>query len=114
MGMNTSDIRDMESNQRLFWSIAVPLTVFVLTAAFIYGYKGDEFADLLGRWLQPRVRLRKEEIMTGPKRQLTGLSVDTKDSANDTDEEKMETARWRKYILRQRKPGGGSEGKGAV
>jgi len=52
MGMNTSDIRDMESNQRLFWSVAAPVTALVLTAAFLYGYKGEEIADVFAGWLR--------------------------------------------------------------
>lgn len=104
--MNTSDIRDMESNQRLFWSIAVPLTVFVLTAAFLYGYKGDEVADFLGRWLQSRVRSPEEAIITGPRRQPTWMSADSKDSAHETEDEEREreTGRLKRYILRHRKP----------
>ncbi|KEY68615.1 hypothetical protein S7711_05795 [Stachybotrys chartarum IBT 7711] len=33
MGMNTTDIRDMEWNQRIFWATSVPVTVAVVTAA---------------------------------------------------------------------------------
>lgn len=103
MGMNTSDIRDIESNQRLFWTIAVPLTVFVLTAAFIYGYKGDKVADILGRWLQSRVQSQEEAILTGPRRQPTWLSANSKDSAHETEDEQRETGRLERYILRHRK-----------
>lgn len=104
MGMNTSDIRDMESNQRLFWSIATPLTVFVLTAAFLYGYKGDDIADLLRRWLQSRVRPPEEAFITGPRRQTTWLSADSKDSAHEMEEEEKEIGLLKRYILRHRKP----------
>ncbi|CAM1505780.1 Fc.00g114170.m01.CDS01 [Cosmosporella sp. VM-42] len=42
MGMNTTDIRDMGYSQKIFWSTAVPVTATVVTAAFLYGYRGEE------------------------------------------------------------------------
>ncbi|KAH6967634.1 hypothetical protein BKA56DRAFT_678796 [Ilyonectria sp. MPI-CAGE-AT-0026] len=44
-GMNTTDVRDTDWDQRIFWSSAVPVTVFVLTLAIIYGYKWDVVVD---------------------------------------------------------------------
>ncbi|KAL2265332.1 hypothetical protein VTJ83DRAFT_6432 [Remersonia thermophila] len=46
-GMNTSDIRDIDANQTLYWEIAVPVTILTLLVAFAYGYKGDEIGDWL-------------------------------------------------------------------
>ncbi|KAM3552768.1 hypothetical protein MY1884_007032 [Beauveria asiatica] len=40
-GMNVADIRKKKSNQPLFWSIALPVTLGVLAIAFLYGYKWD-------------------------------------------------------------------------
>lgn len=40
-GMNTTDVRDMEWNQKIFWSSAIPLTLAVLSIALLYGYKWD-------------------------------------------------------------------------
>ncbi|KAK4085052.1 uncharacterized protein Triagg1_42 [Trichoderma aggressivum f. europaeum] len=45
MGMNTADVRDMHYKQGLFWVTGIPVTLFVLTLACIYGYKGDEICD---------------------------------------------------------------------
>ncbi|PTB53816.1 hypothetical protein M431DRAFT_531469 [Trichoderma harzianum CBS 226.95] len=42
MGMNTADVRNMHYKQGLFWATGIPVTLFVLTLACIYGYKGDE------------------------------------------------------------------------
>jgi hypothetical protein len=42
LGMNTSDIRDMESTQSLFWTIAIPLTAVVMGTIFIVAYNGDK------------------------------------------------------------------------
>jgi hypothetical protein len=52
LGMNTADIRDIDARQSLYWTIAIPVTVAVLTSAFIYGYKGDEIGD----WIHDRTR----------------------------------------------------------
>ncbi|KAG6353490.1 hypothetical protein INS49_005671 [Diaporthe citri] len=54
MGMNTNDIRNMDSNQPLFWAVAAPLTILVLATAFIYGYKSDEVEDVLRRCVKRR------------------------------------------------------------
>ncbi|KAH6957244.1 hypothetical protein DER45DRAFT_306902 [Fusarium avenaceum] len=45
-GMNTTDIRDTNWDQRIFWLSAVPVTALVLALALIYGYKLDEVRDL--------------------------------------------------------------------
>ncbi|KAF3076308.1 hypothetical protein CFAM422_001597 [Trichoderma lentiforme] len=45
MGMNTVDVRNMHYKQGLFWATGISVTLFVLTLACIYGYKGDEIHD---------------------------------------------------------------------
>lgn len=45
LGMNTSDIRDMDSKQSLFWEIALPLTVGVMAIMLAIAYNGDEIRD---------------------------------------------------------------------
>ncbi|KAI1505015.1 hypothetical protein F5X99DRAFT_334227 [Biscogniauxia marginata] len=52
MGMNTTDIRDIDKDQKLFWIIALPITAVVMGLAFIYGYKWDT-------WKEEIVRRRK-------------------------------------------------------
>jgi hypothetical protein len=44
--MNTTDIRDTEWDQRIFWSSAVPVTALVLALALVYGYKWEEVTEL--------------------------------------------------------------------
>ncbi|KAL2839484.1 hypothetical protein BJY01DRAFT_219207 [Aspergillus pseudoustus] len=38
LGMNTADIRDMNLNQSLFWQVAVPVTVAVVTLVLVGAY----------------------------------------------------------------------------
>ncbi|KAF4497035.1 mg2+ transporter [Fusarium agapanthi] len=55
-GMNTTDVRGIGWDQRLFWSSAIPLTVAVMTLALIYGYKWDtvlEFRDKVFKSHEP-------------------------------------------------------------
>jgi hypothetical protein len=47
LGMNTSDIRDMESRQTLFWTIAIPLTTVTLGTILFISYNGDELCDTI-------------------------------------------------------------------
>jgi hypothetical protein len=44
-GMNTSDLRDMDSRQSLFWAVAIPLTVGTVGTCLLVGYNGDEIRD---------------------------------------------------------------------
>ncbi|TQN64374.1 hypothetical protein CSHISOI_11048 [Colletotrichum shisoi] len=40
-GMNTTDIRDIDRDQKVFWTSALPVTLGVVGLAFVYGYKWD-------------------------------------------------------------------------
>lgn len=109
--MNTSDIRDMEANQQLFWSIAAPVTAFVLTAALLYGYKGEEIADVFARWLRTRVRQDdKASVITRPSRQSTWLSAKSKDDVPERTEQRRSRGGLRQHLMRHRQ----SKGDGVV
>jgi hypothetical protein len=45
LGMNTSDIRDMENKQTLFWIIALPLTAVTMGSIIYMAYYNDEIRD---------------------------------------------------------------------
>ena len=45
LGMNTTDIRDMNSSSTLFWAIAIPLTAVTLGSVLYIGYNGDDLRD---------------------------------------------------------------------
>ena len=80
MGMNTTDIRETTSDQRLFWSVAVPVTIAVIAVAFTYGYAGDSISD----WLHSRFRPHKrapEWTGTAPLRHGLG-ALDLKKTAS--------------------------------
>jgi hypothetical protein len=47
LGMNTIDIRDMDSGQSLFWAIAVPLTFVTMGSTMLIGYNGDGLRDAI-------------------------------------------------------------------
>ncbi|KAI1335952.1 hypothetical protein F5Y15DRAFT_221315 [Xylariaceae sp. FL0016] len=47
--MNTTDIRDLESNSSLFWITAIPFTMAVVGLALIYGYKWDDIVGSVSR-----------------------------------------------------------------
>ncbi|KAL7954776.1 hypothetical protein V8C34DRAFT_293425 [Trichoderma compactum] len=54
LGMNTIDVRDSSWNQRIFWITGIPMTVVVLSLAWIYGYKGEEIRDWMIHRMQDR------------------------------------------------------------
>jgi Mg2+ and Co2+ transporter CorA len=66
LGMNTADMRDMSNNQWLFWATGIPVTIFVLALAYIYGYKGDEIRDwMIQRLDNPSSNLSRSEFGRG-------------------------------------------------
>ncbi|PNP53590.1 hypothetical protein THARTR1_05956 [Trichoderma harzianum] len=54
LGMNTIDVRDSSWNQQIFWITGIPMTVVVLSLAWIYGYKSEEIRDWMIYRLQDR------------------------------------------------------------
>lgn len=49
LGMNTADVRNSNWSQSIFWITGLPITVAVLSIAFIYGYRGEEIRDWMDR-----------------------------------------------------------------
>lgn len=71
MGMNTTDVRDTQYDQRLFWAIAVPVTASIVTLAFTYGYKGDEIFDWVRDWVAQWKEPQREPRRGNSDRTLT-------------------------------------------
>ncbi|KXG51206.1 Mg2+ transporter protein, CorA-like/Zinc transport protein ZntB [Penicillium griseofulvum] len=44
-GMNTNDIRDMDSSQTLFWAISAPLTVGIITVVLVVAFQADRIRE---------------------------------------------------------------------
>ncbi|KAF4934221.1 hypothetical protein CGCF245_v008832 [Colletotrichum fructicola] len=60
LGMNTTDIRDTEFDQRFFWIVSIPVTAVVVVLAMTYGYKSDDINDWLYQKMhQPRQKLSR-------------------------------------------------------
>ncbi len=64
--MNTVDLRDMESDQTLFWTVAMPTTFVVLAIAFLYGYKWDWLVARVARVVEQRRNWTAENKATRP------------------------------------------------
>ncbi|KAH8886417.1 hypothetical protein GQ53DRAFT_343835 [Thozetella sp. PMI_491] len=101
MGMNTDDIRNMENTQVLFWSVAVPVTVFVLSLAFVYAYKGDNIEDWVSSVLQPQ---RRPPPPKKPKRaEAPKIASDALALAKSIEIEGEQVPFWRQYGRRKNK-----------
>ncbi|GAB1206161.1 hypothetical protein APSETT445_004843 [Aspergillus pseudonomiae] len=57
LGMNTSDIRNTDRNQWLFWAIAAPLTLFIVGVCMVVAYEGERIRDVI---VQSLVKSRRE------------------------------------------------------
>ncbi|OQE44424.1 hypothetical protein PENCOP_c002G01146 [Penicillium coprophilum] len=59
LGMNTTDIRDTNYTQILFWAVSLPLTALVIAVSLVIGFRGNELQEFihaqqwwgLGNWL---------------------------------------------------------------
>jgi hypothetical protein len=48
-GMNTADVRELDRDQRIFWTSAIPLTLAVSSLALNFGYKWDTVTALFSK-----------------------------------------------------------------
>jgi len=46
-GMNTADIRDMDSGQQIFWAVSLPVTLAIVGFAMVIAYQGDRLKAFL-------------------------------------------------------------------
>lgn len=102
MGMNTNDIRNMNSNQNLFWAVAIPVTVFVFTAAFIYGYKGEALAEAVEQWLPAKDTQQEAAKLNSISRQQTWLSGHSGHTPEDTEKMSLAKRPLLQYIRRRK------------
>ena len=49
-GMNTSDLRDMNYSQSMFWATAIPVTVIIVIVAMVFGFQG-RLKEILSRFV---------------------------------------------------------------
>ncbi|KAK6515001.1 hypothetical protein TWF506_007356 [Arthrobotrys conoides] len=61
-GMNTTDIRDISHDQKIFWTTAIPVTIGVLGFALCWAYFGDEIQDRLFGPYSPLGKLFKGRL----------------------------------------------------
>lgn len=84
---NTTDIRDMESDQSLFYIIAIPLTFVTVGTCVMIGYSGDKLRDLASTTF--RVLTGKEDqalsargISVAQRKRVPRISIDTSSSVD--------------------------------
>ncbi|KAL1839816.1 hypothetical protein VTJ49DRAFT_1095 [Mycothermus thermophilus] len=73
-GMNTIDIRDIDADQTLYWTVAIPVTLVTLCATLVYAYKGGEIRDKLHEKLHEKSGRSPAAKETG-KTEKTKLSI---------------------------------------
>ncbi|OTB14862.1 hypothetical protein K445DRAFT_318772 [Daldinia sp. EC12] len=78
--MNTTDIRDTNRDQTLFWTISIPVTFVVLSISFLYGYKGEAIEDRVIEFVRARSERRHKEL---PQEKVKTVSWGTVLSAED-------------------------------
>ncbi|PVH95033.1 hypothetical protein DM02DRAFT_675778 [Periconia macrospinosa] len=76
-GMNTTDIRDIELDQRIFWAVALPTTAVIGGVSLLVAY-GDvgERVERLGKWVKGRGggRGTTTTMRTGRRRVVEGYN----------------------------------------
>ncbi|KAI0838310.1 hypothetical protein F5Y06DRAFT_303980 [Hypoxylon sp. FL0890] len=105
-GMNTTDIRDTDYDQRFFWTVAIPVTFVVLALAFFYGYKGDSIEERVLTLMHARSERRHQE--PPPKKTVTwGTATSENTPVENTSRHRLPS--WLKPT-RRRKQGKGNSG----
>ncbi|OTA79326.1 hypothetical protein M434DRAFT_38340 [Hypoxylon sp. CO27-5] len=105
-GMNTTDIRDTDYDQRFFWTVAIPVTFVVLALAFFYGYKGDSIEDRILTLMHTKSERRHQEL--APKKTVTWGTVGSENILVE-DRSGRRLPSWLKPV-RRRKQGKGNSG----
>ncbi|KAI1408535.1 hypothetical protein F5Y13DRAFT_204710 [Hypoxylon sp. FL1857] len=105
-GMNTTDIRDTDYDQRFFWTVAIPVTFVVLALAFFYGYKGDSIEERILTLMHAGSERRHQEPL--PKKTVTWGTV-TSENIPGEDSSRHRLPSWLKPPKR-RKQGKGNSG----
>lgn len=71
LGMNTADVRDMNSGQWLYWMVAVPVTSVVIGLSLLVVLKGETIREI---FIRRRSRIeRKLAARQGAKKILSRL-----------------------------------------
>ncbi|KAI1087686.1 hypothetical protein F5B19DRAFT_497148 [Rostrohypoxylon terebratum] len=101
-GMNTTDIRDTDYDQRLFWAVSLPVTFVVLALAFFYGYKGDTIEDrILTLIYDKRERRQPLPPLSPPKKTVTWGTV-TSENNTTKNTLRYHLPSWVKPVRRRR------------
>jgi hypothetical protein len=58
--MNTTDIRDTDRTQIVFWATALPVTALVVFLSLAYGYKSNAIEDTVSRAWQSMARTTRQ------------------------------------------------------
>ncbi|KAF2831522.1 hypothetical protein CC86DRAFT_140153 [Ophiobolus disseminans] len=82
-GMNTSDVRGMDSTQGLFWAVALPVTVTIGAMSMLAAYGGPWLRDQMRKARDIAARILAMAISGGKRLQLK--------KTGRRDEEKAET-----------------------
>lgn len=97
--MNTTDIRDTNYDQRLFWTVSLPVTFAVLALAFFYGYKGDTIEDRILTLLYDKNERRQQPQ---PKKTVTWGTV-TSENSTTKNTSRYHLPSWVKPVRQRRK-----------
>lgn len=62
LGMNTKDVRDLDSTQALFWEIGIPITAIIIMIIVFWAHNSDKFSDWWLQLLPGKKRRRREHL----------------------------------------------------
>ncbi|EXJ77944.1 hypothetical protein A1O3_09103 [Capronia epimyces CBS 606.96] len=90
MGMNTADMRNLESGQWVFWAAAMPLTFVVVACTVWIGYHGESLSRWLWMWQTNRT-LRQHRDSRGEAAATAKMQGLGKRGGSDKEEEEEQT-----------------------
>ncbi|KAF3156524.1 hypothetical protein TWF569_005510 [Orbilia oligospora] len=87
-GMNTTDIRDIDRDQKIFWTTAIPVTIAVLGFALCWAYFGDAIQDRIFGPYSRLGKLFKGKLNSRRKQQVAKVIVE----GDEDEDEKYDPA----------------------
>lgn len=99
--MYTTDIRDIDGDQRIFWTSALPVTFGVITLAFAYGFKWDLIVESLSRRVSSQRSSSPRHILEDDLIPLVeDKEKESRKQSKDTTEEDVTTTRATRVVDR--------------
>lgn len=98
LGMNVSDVRNMEQKQWIFWAIAIPLTIIIISLCLLWAGELRNFLKGFQNLWSGRAEVRRPVMKRTGRSELYGPArptvITVESGENDLRIREKETVHW--------------------